>query len=97
MLKCFGSKDTNDAIGARAIEATLLCRATEGTWHFDIHPLEQLPLLIKDIDVAVRCQNENFDTLDGDTHENLLLHFGQISRFSLDNRWRFVIGLARIW
>ena len=47
--------------------------------------------------MPVRSQNEDLDALDGYADENLLLHLRQVRRLGLDNGWRFVVGLARVW
>ena len=76
MLQRLRRKYSDYAVRAGAIKAAFLRGTAECTWHFDIHPLQEFPCLIENINVAVRCKNEDLDAMNSYADENLLLHLG---------------------
>ena len=91
MLESVSGKYSYYTIRAGTIEAHPLCRAGKGAWYFNVHPLQEFALLVKDVDVAVSSQHENFGNLDGDTDKNLLLDFSKVSRYRLKNLLVFAL------
>ena len=72
-MQVVGGKHSDYTIRARTEQSPSLRLATKGPRHFDVHPFEQLTLLVEDIDVTIGSKGKDFRNLDRKSNKDLLL------------------------
>lgn len=83
MLKCICFEYSQDAIRTGAEEPPFAHLATESPIDSNIHPLDELSLLVEDVDMAITGQRVNFLLIDRNSNEHFVFDFFKFSGLGL--------------